>query len=151
MPDSGMESRIDAVMGRMRKLFVLFSSQREASWLHSELTMAQVKAFFVIAKDGDPSVGVVAKELQIGLSSASQVVDRLVKAGLVERRPHQTDRRIIECVLSEKGEALRRQSQSAPQLIREWLSRLHSDELAALETGLQALARVSLEISRKEV
>jgi len=140
MGDIPVDMCVDTVMDRMRDLYQEFARQHEDAWIHSDLSMAQVKAFFVIAKDGEPSVGLVAKELNIGLSSASQVVERLVKAGLVERRPHPHDRRVMQCVLSRKGQKLREQSETGSDMVRAWLKRIDKEQLAALATGLTALA-----------
>ncbi|MCY0878764.1 MAG: MarR family transcriptional regulator [Firmicutes bacterium] len=149
MAEINVGSRADAVLNLMRDVFRGLSQYQEDAFLHTELSMAQVKALLAIGKDGDPSVGLVAKELDIGLSSASQVVERLVKAGLVERRPHPHDRRMTQCVLTSQGEALRQRFQAGPRLIRDWLERLAPEDLAALERGLSALARVAQE-SRQE-
>ncbi|MCY0899242.1 MAG: MarR family winged helix-turn-helix transcriptional regulator [Firmicutes bacterium] len=149
MAEINLGSRAETVLNLMRDVFRGLSQYQEDAFLHTELSMAQVKALLAIGKDGDPSVGVVAKELDIGLSSASQVVERLVKAGLVERRPHPHDRRMTQCVLTPQGEALRRRFQAGPRLIREWLERLTPEELTQLEYGLGALARVAAESQRE--
>ncbi|NMP23453.1 MarR family winged helix-turn-helix transcriptional regulator [Sulfobacillus harzensis] len=142
-------NRVDLVWGRMRALAREIASRQQDVLMHADLTMSQMKAFFAIAKDGDPSIGLVAKELNIGLPSASQVVERLVKAGLVERRPHPHDRRVTQCVLSERGQNLRRELDAGPRALREWLERMDARDLAELERGLSALAEMAAQ-SRKE-
>lgn len=149
MADVDVRPGVETVLDLMRDVFRGLSQYREDAFLHTELSMAQIKALLAIGKDGDPSVGVVAKELDIGLSSASQVVERLVKAGLVERRPHPHDRRITQCVLTGRGEELRRSFQAGPRLFREWLERLSPDNLHHLQQGLEALAAVARESQRE--
>jgi DNA-binding MarR family transcriptional regulator len=134
---------VDRVLQAMREIFHELARGQQEMLLHSDLSMAQVKAFMAIAKDGDPSVGVVAKELHIGLSAASQMVERLVKAGLVERRPHPHDRRITQCVLSGRGRELHRQFEARPRMLRAWLERLDGEDLMSLQKGIGALAAVA--------
>ena len=134
---------VDQVLQAMREIFHQLSRNQQEMILHSDLSMAQVKAFMAIAKDGDPSVGVVAKELHIGLSAASQMVERLVKAGLVERHPHPHDRRITQCVLSSRGRELHRQFEAGPRMLRSWLERLDGEDLTRLQQGIGALAAVA--------
>ncbi len=142
-------TRMDAVWERMRALAREISSRQQHVLMHADLTMSQLKAFFIIAKDGDPSIGSLAKELSIGLPSASHVVERLVKAGLVERRPHPHDRRITQCVLSPQGQDLKRELDAGPRALREWLERMAPDVLMDLERGLNALFDEALR-SRQE-
>lgn len=142
-------TRVDMVWKQMRALMREISSRQQQVLMHADLTIPQLKAFFAIAKDGDPSIGSVAKELNIGLPSASQVVERLVKAGLVERHPHPHDRRITQCVLSPQGQALSRELDAGPRALKEWLEGMAPEALMELERGLRALGDEALR-SRQE-
>ena len=134
-----MASRAETTLNLMREVFRGLAKRQDEAWLHTELSMAQVKALVAIGKDQDPPVGVVAKELGIGLSAASQIVERLVKAGLVERRAHPSDRRVTQCLLSHEGASALEQFQSGPRLLQSWLEQLDADDLENLEKGLSAL------------
>lgn len=149
MEDMPQDNRIEAIMERMRAIARDVSSRQQQVLMQADLTMAQFKALLAIAKDGDPSVSLVAKELNIGMPSASQVVERLVKAGLVERRPHPRDRRVTQCVLSTAGQELSRRLESGPRTLREWLERMDAESVTALERGLGALAEQAA-LSRRE-
>src|SRR5208283_2834004 len=48
----------------------------------------------------------LAKELDVGESAATAVVDRLVRQGLVVRHDDPSDRRVVRLLLSEAGESL---------------------------------------------
>lgn len=133
----------DGVLKAMRQIFRELARNQQEMIMQSDLSMGQVKAFMAIAKDGDPSVGVVAKELHIGLSAASQMVERLVKTGLVERHPHPHDRRITQCVLSDRGRELYHQFEAGPRMLRAWLERLDGEDLMSLQRGIGALAAVA--------
>ncbi len=147
--DTRIKDSADTAFEFMREIFHGISRQQDDALLHTELSMAQVKALVAIGKTGEPPVGVVAKELNIGLSAASQIVERLVRAGLVERRPNTSDRRVIQCHLSDEGDQIWRKFRAGPQILRQWLQQLTVDELTALEKGLGALAQ-QVRNSRRE-
>jgi len=131
------------VMGYFKHVFHALQQQRAADWVDGELTLAQLRAFLTIAHKPGMSVGGVGRELGIGLPAASHIVDRLVQAGLVERRPHPHDRRVTLVGLSPAGERLWERVESfGPGLIRRWLSELTREELHALEFGLRGMVRV---------
>ena len=141
MDGTKTEDGADTVIQLMRAVFLGVSQQQDDALLHTELSMAQVKALVAIAKTGEPPIGLVAKELNIGLSAASQIVERLVRAGLVERRPSPSDRRVTQCHLSDEGTQIWQKFSAGPQMLRKWLQQLAPDELSALEKGLDALVR----------
>ncbi len=71
------------------------SSLRDATdeWLHTNLTMAQVKALFALQQSEGVTVGGLADRLQTGLPAASIMADKLVQLGLLQRREDAQDRR----------------------------------------------------------
>ncbi|MFA5787008.1 MAG: MarR family transcriptional regulator [Actinomycetota bacterium] len=108
-----------------------------------DLTMAQLKALIVIAHHGPAPIGRVAEHLQVGMPTASHLVDRLVQAGLIERTEDPSDRRRAIVKLSAEGGSLvaglREQGR---EHLRPWLSRLDPLDLDALLRGLKAFAGV---------
>lgn len=148
-PASNMESRQktqDAVLKAMRDIYSQIREVQESACRDADLTMAQFKAFFVIAQDNDsPSVGVVAKELGVGLPSASQLVEHLVQAGLVERHPHISDRRIMRCSLSDQGRRLQQQAEFGFRAVRGWLEHMEDEDIRTLAQCLTNLAQAAKE------
>jgi DNA-binding MarR family transcriptional regulator len=53
-----------------------------------------------------PNIGTLADRMQIRSHSAVELVNRLAKRGLVQRRPVDGDRREVELVVTAKGEAV---------------------------------------------
>lgn len=94
--------------------FLAFS---EARAREVGLTPQQHQALLSI-KGGYPgraeiSIGELSRHLLIKNHSAVELVDRLVKAGLVTRRPAADDRRRIEVAITDKGEDLLRRVSDA--------------------------------------
>ncbi len=135
-------SPIDMTLELMREIFYGVSQRQDDALLQTELSLAQIKALVAIGKGGEPSVGVIARKLNIGLSAASQIVERLVKANLVERRAHPRDRRIIQCALTAQGTAVFERFQSGPRRLAQWLDAMQERDLKKLQQGLSALVQV---------
>jgi DNA-binding MarR family transcriptional regulator len=69
------------------------------------LTAAQATALREMT--GPMTMRDLAERMSCEPSNATFVVDKLEKQGLIERRPHPTDRRAKHLVLTAEGEALR--------------------------------------------
>jgi MarR family transcriptional regulator, organic hydroperoxide resistance regulator len=69
------------------------------------LTAAQATALRELA--GPMTMRELAERMSCEPSNATFVVDKLEKQGLIERRPHSTDRRAKQLVLTPEGNALR--------------------------------------------
>jgi DNA-binding MarR family transcriptional regulator len=65
--------------------------------------VVQLRALTVLREVGTVNLGRVAEEMGVALSTASRLVDRLVRAGLVDRRPSPRTRREIELEVSPDG------------------------------------------------
>jgi DNA-binding MarR family transcriptional regulator len=70
------------------------------------VSVVQLRALTVLHKLGTANLGRLAEEMGVALSTASRLVDRLVRAGLVERRPSPRTRREIELDVSPEGLAM---------------------------------------------
>jgi DNA-binding MarR family transcriptional regulator len=107
------ESRA-AKLGRLVHLNVLISADRdreeiEARCKQEGISMAQWAALWVLcltgARDGLPT-GALADGLVTRQPDVTRLVDRLVGAGLAERRPSSCDRRVVLVKPTTEGRAL---------------------------------------------
>ncbi|MGN6497752.1 MAG: MarR family winged helix-turn-helix transcriptional regulator [Tsuneonella sp.] len=107
--------------------FLRFSEQAAAN---AGLTPQQHQALLAIRARGEEGmlVGDLAERLMLKPHSASELVKRLVKHGLVERRPGSADRRQVRIALTD----------SARELLAS-LSASHKAELRRLRPLLQRL------------
>ncbi len=82
----------------------------------------------------------LAKELEVGESAATAVVDRLVRQGLVVRRDDPADRRVVRLALSDSGESLvTKLHASACKKTAGLLMSLSDDQLAQLVATMEML------------
>jgi len=87
---------------------------RMARHLHAELaqsmvsgiTMSQFVVLRNLDKKGRVTVSEVAEDLNVSLSAITALADRLHKAGLVDRRRDEQDRRLVWLTLTGEGEEI---------------------------------------------
>jgi DNA-binding MarR family transcriptional regulator len=115
---------------------VMGISTRAADRL-GELSVVQLRALTVLRELGTANLGQLAEGLDVTVSTTSRLVDRLVVAELVERRPSPRTRREIELRVSPAGtQMLDRYDDLRLEGLRAGLARLpggqRDDVLAAL-------------------
>jgi MarR family transcriptional regulator, organic hydroperoxide resistance regulator len=121
------------------------------SWLELNLSMAQLKALFFLSDQGPQPVGQIGCRLGVTLPTASYQVERLVRAGLVDRVQDERDRRRTLVHLTDKAtDLLRSLRQGRADLMRSWIDHMSPDDVEALERGLGALAAIATEQARRD-
>ncbi|MFC1949611.1 MarR family winged helix-turn-helix transcriptional regulator [Chloroflexota bacterium] len=105
-----MQQAREALVQRILKLsediFSVLSPGIPAERLSSEITVAQLRVLLVLQSRGASRMSDIASGLDVALSTATGVVDHLVRKGLVEREDDPQDRRLVICRLSDTGQQL---------------------------------------------
>lgn len=73
-------------------------------WLTSDMTVAQLRILLFLHSEGPSQMNSIASSLGIAVSTATGIVDNLVKKGLVKRGAVPEDRRLVICALSPQGQ-----------------------------------------------
>lgn len=94
----------DAVM-RAAQVLVGVVAQSVAV-VEDEVSLPQLRVLVRVATDGQLNLGQVAEALGVHPSNATRVVDRLVGAGLLDRRDDPADRRYLVLELTAQGHDL---------------------------------------------
>lgn len=83
----------------------------------------------------------LAREAALSSGGFTKVADRLVDAGLIERVPSATDRRVVHCALTDRGRDLaeRARKECAAILRRRVLDPLGPDGATALAEAMRTL------------
>ena len=121
---------------------VIRAAQRHSSWIEQQcgVTGAQLWIMQELFETPGLRVGEVAQRLAIHQTTTSNLLDALVKRGLISKIRDVNDQRVVKLVLSQEGAALvRKAPQPARGLLPEALRKMPAQDLAALGTGLQAL------------
>jgi len=101
---------------------------------------AQVWVLASIADAPDITVSQLSQALSVHVSTASNLLDKLARAGLVERIRSEEDRRVVRLRLTEAGsDILARAPRPLTGLIVDALEKMPSDALTRLDSELSCL------------
>jgi DNA-binding MarR family transcriptional regulator len=136
------DPRIETITDDLRTVYGRVQQLIVPAWLKLDLTMAQFKALVAVERSSGIGVCGLGRELSIGESAASLLVDQLVRRGYVGRKTDPADRRRVLLGITARGEKrLRELRQGSAEIMNEWLAELDQDQLEALARGLGALAQ----------
>jgi DNA-binding MarR family transcriptional regulator len=124
---------LDDVAARLNQLAKMQRPAHGAvpGWLAQEMTFSQLRVLFLLREDGALTMSRLAEALGVTGATASGIVDRIERRGLVERVHRADDRRVVECTLTEEGLRLVRELAGARlDAFRQMLAVLTADELA---------------------
>ncbi len=137
----------EAIIAATQRLYQAAPRQSMEPWLHLDLTTAQVKTLFVLADREPETIGQAAEMLGITLPTASHLVEKLVRAGFVERYEDPVDRRRTVARPTIQGkELIRSLHEFSASYLRACISRMSEPDLAALAQGLTGLAVAAHEV-----
>jgi len=74
--------------------------------LSSDITVAQLRTLLILLTDGASRMSHIASVLDVALSTATGIMDNLVRKELVVRETDPHDRRLVICKLSPGGQKL---------------------------------------------
>ncbi len=143
------EAVIDAVVSASRVLVAM--AARSLVDVDEDVTLAQYRALVVLASRGPQGVAALADALAVTPPTASKMVDRLVRKGLVRRRGDREDRRQVRLGLTEAGRHLidvvtaRRRLEIAPLL-----AAIPAEMQRSMADGLRRLADAAGEVPDRD-
>jgi DNA-binding MarR family transcriptional regulator len=98
------DDEVEAVMAAMRLLVGI--SAGSVAEVEDLVTLPQLRVLVMVASGGPMNLGAVARGLGVHPSNATRACDRLVDAGLLDRRDDPADRRNLVLELTPDGQAL---------------------------------------------
>lgn len=120
-------------------------SELENTWLNIPLTMPQFKTLLIVSASPNIAVGQLAREIGVGLPTASGIIDRLYDQGMVTRTEDPKDRRITRVEATERGRELIEQlNNNGRNTWRKLLERLDYDELQTVARAIEILSKAAL-------
>ncbi len=136
------DRRIEGITDDLHMVYASMQQLCVPTWLKLDLSMAQFKALVAVQRSSGIAVCAVGRELSIGESAASLLVEQLVRRGHVERTTDPVDRRRVRLVVTARGEELLRElRQGSREILGDWLADLADDDIDKLAGGLRALAQ----------
>jgi DNA-binding MarR family transcriptional regulator len=102
-----------------------------------ELSFAQYHLLFHLAEQGRMSTGQLATAAELVPATATQMLDGLERAGLVQRERSAEDRRIVTCALTPRGQTTVAERRAEIEPL--WQDALAGFSAAELETAADVL------------
>ena len=134
-PDQVAIAILETIPPSMRAIREQMRSGRAAN-----LSVAQFRLLLFVRRHPGTSLSPVAEHLGTTLPAASQLVERLVRAGFVTREQHLAERRRVELRLTEAGGATLAECDARTRAwLCERLSGLAGEKLDRLSGALQEL------------
>jgi len=109
----------------------------------ASLTMPQLRVLYLLGRQGSLPVGSVAEAMRISQPSATETIDRLVRAGYVSRTSCTADRRVVRTALTDAGRTLIDRPWDARRaLLTERFAAASEADRQRVTSGLETLCRL---------
>ena len=99
--DDSVDAIADALLTASRLLVAL--SARSIADVDETITIPQFRAMVILSSKGPVNLATLAGLLGVQPSTTGRMVERLVAAGLIDRRPHPSSRRELVAELTARG------------------------------------------------
>src|SRR5271156_2126171 len=143
------EEIVDAVLSASRVLVAL--AARSLGDVAEEVTLTQYRTLVVLASRGPQSLAELAEAVDVTPPTATRMCDRLVKKGLIMRRHHRGDRRLIRLTLAKNGrELVDAVTQRRRTEIAHLMAAVPLDQQTALVDSLQRLSAAAGEVPEQD-
>ena len=137
------EMRVQAVIQRLRVLFRSLQGHSRRIQEDCGVSAAQLWALWEVQLEPGLSVGDLSQRLSIHVSTASNMLDKLERKGLLERRRAGRDQRVVRLFTTPAGQGLLDNAPAPAQgELNRALQALSAESLAALEAGLGDLLEI---------
>ena len=146
---STRDPTLDAVVTASRVLVAM--AARSLADAGEDVTLTQYRSLVVLASRGPQGVAALAEAVAVTPPTASRLIDRLVRKGLVRRRTDRHDRRQVRIGLTEAGRRLvdlvteRRRAE-----IAQLLTSIDPEVQRSMAAGLQQLAQAAGEVPEQD-
>jgi len=132
-PLGSTEGLLDAVVDQLHEMIGMMRCAGTGRMVRSGISMTHLHILWLLEHHGDLTMGRLAELVDVSLSNASGLIDRMEERGLVERIRVPDDRRIVIVRVSPEGEKIRDEIEAIKQdQMRSILGNLDIDQLTRL-------------------
>ncbi len=100
------ESLVRHILETGTRIYGVLNPAIRLEMLSADITVAQLRTLLILHTDGPSNMSHIASVLNVALSTATGIVDNLVRKELVVREVDPNDRRQVICKLSPGGQEL---------------------------------------------
>lgn len=105
--DESLDTVTDVLLTAARLLVAI--STDSIARVDDTITIPQFRTLLILSNQGPVNLGTLAGLLHVQPSTTGRMIDRLVTAGLIDRKPHPTSRRELLATLTPRGRKVVRQ------------------------------------------
>lgn len=147
-PEPTTAAAADAVMSDLTGDIIadIRGTMTQLKWASSErllrlgVSMAQVHILYTVQRNGEMTMSQLAEVLNVSLSSATGLIDRIVERGFIERNRVPTDRRIVLVRVTAAGEQMLHEVDGVTEtLVRSVLGHLPAAQLRGVSQAISLL------------
>lgn len=140
MGDSGFSERVAAVEELLRLVAKVVRQHGREILSQFDITPPQFDALLVVANHEGITMGELCQRMYLACSTATDLIDRMERAGLLERVRDPQDRRVVRLKVRPRGqEILNAVLEARRQYLAGVLRRLDDQELEDLTRRLRQL------------
>lgn len=105
-----------------------------------DITTPQFNALLLLAEHGDMTIGDLGNKLYLASSTATDLIDRMERNGLVSRERDTNDRRVVRLHMLDKGhQMIKEVLENRKRYLNGILAQVPPHEIEALKSSLQSL------------
>jgi DNA-binding MarR family transcriptional regulator len=142
VPLSSAPTRDDLVaevLGELNQISLKDFQGALKRWQQGTLSLIHLNVLMQLRANGPTTMTHLAEMLDVSVASATGIVDRMEKKGVIERRRSDEDRRVVAVNVTDQGERVLNAMQEERHIrLTLLLAEISDDDLAALLQGLRA-------------
>jgi DNA-binding MarR family transcriptional regulator len=143
-PARDRDATVQAVANRLHSASIHLLRRARRVDSESRLPAPQLSALSVIVYGGPLTLGSLAAAEQVRPPTMTRLVASMEADGLVERRPDQTDRRVVRVQATARGRRLLEEGRDRRiAVIAEALSELPPSDIASIDAALDAIEKIA--------
>lgn len=151
LPASGDREAVDRIIADLRAMLREIRCIGSERLVRQGVSMSHLHLMSILDSHGEMAMSRLAEVLDVSLSNATGLIDRMEERGLVARRRVADDRRIVLVGLTEAGrQALTDLEMLRNDLLSHILGRLDDRQLARVSRALDDLRRAVAETIHDE-
>jgi DNA-binding MarR family transcriptional regulator len=139
-PAQGPADPFAAIIADFRASMTMLKCASSERVIRLGLSMAQLHILYTLQRNGQMTMSHLAEVLNVSLSNATGLIDRIEERGFVERTRVPEDRRVVLIRVTPAGEQMLEEIDAlSDELLRSVLSRIDRPKLAGVRQAAAAL------------
>jgi DNA-binding MarR family transcriptional regulator len=132
--EQGNKNIVRRILSLSENIFQVIKLSIPPEWLSADMTVTQLRVLLLLHTEGPSRMSSIASSLNVAVSTATGIIDNLVKKELVMRGTDPDDRRLVICSLSPQGQKTMNRLWALGQLqMKKLLQGLSSEQLKKAE------------------